>query len=56
MPHDELVMAEKLLKALHNCEIALYQLDKIAVFIVSCMLAGVVLYSIYYILIRFTKF
>lgn len=45
-----------LMDKLSNCEIALYQVDQILVFILSLLLAGVVLYSIWYCLIRFTWF
>lgn len=41
---------------LTNCEIALYQLDQMGIVLLSCLLAWVVLYAIYYMLIRFTWF
>lgn len=47
--------AKEIIEALHNCEFALYQIDEILVFILSCLLAGVVLYVIWYILIRFCR-
>lgn len=48
--------ASKIISMLKNCQTALYQLDKIAVFLLSCLLAFVVLYCIWYILARFVRF
>lgn len=48
--------AHQIISMLKNCQTALYQLDKIAVFLLSCLLALVVLYSIWYILVRFVRF
>lgn len=48
--------AEVIITKLHTIEVALYQLDKMGVFILSCLLAFVVLYAIWYCLIRFTWF
>lgn len=46
----------QLITKLTNCEIALYQIDQMIVFLLSVLLAGVVLYFIWYCLIRFTWF
>lgn len=48
--------AELIIQQLHIIEVALFQLDKMGVFILSCLLAFVVLYAIWYCLIRFTWF
>lgn len=48
--------AELIIQQLHTIEVALFQLDKMGVFILSCLLAFVVLYAIWYCLIRFTWF
>lgn len=48
--------ADLIIEKLHTIEVALFQLDKIGVFILSCLLAFVVLYAIWYCLIRFTWF
>lgn len=48
--------AELIIQHLHTVEVALFQLDKMGVFILSCLLAFVVLYAIWYCLIRFTWF
>ena len=45
-----------IIEKLTNCEIALYQLDQMGIVLLSCLLAGIVIYSIYYMLIRFTWF
>lgn len=45
-----------IIEKLENCEIALYQLDQMGIVLLSCLLAGIVLYTIYYMLIRFTWF
>ena len=45
-----------IIEKLTNCEIALYQIDQMLVVILSIALAGIVLYSVWYCLIRFTWF
>lgn len=47
---------QKLFDMLQVIQIELFQLDKMVVFIISCLLAGFILYVAYYILIRFTFF
>lgn len=47
---------QKLFDMLQLIQFELLQLDKMVVFIISCLLAGLILYVAYYILIRFTFF
>ena len=55
--YEELVgFLQECKTAVNSCEMALYQLDQGMVLFLSFLVAGIVLYSIYYILIRFTWF
>lgn len=45
-----------IIQKLANCEIALYQIDEMMQVILSLILAFIIVYFCYYVLIRFTWF